>query len=85
MSGKPRNNAFIEEFDACLRHEYLNQHWFLSLAEACAKIDQRRKIDNHECSHSRLGYQTPEAFAETEQNGPEMQDQLSQNFAETVA
>ena len=83
--GKPTNNAFIEAFNARLRQECLNQHWFLSLAEACAKLEQWRKLYNHERSHSRLGYRTPEEFAEAQQTGTEKQGQLSQNFAEPVA
>ena len=67
--GKPTDNAFIEVFNARLRQECLNQHWFLSLAEACTKIEQWREMDNHERPHSRLGYRTPEEFAETQQNG----------------
>ena len=83
--GKPTDNAFIEAFHARLRQECLNQHWFLSLAEACAKLAQWRELYNHERPHSRLGYRTPEEFAEAQQNGAEKQDQLSQNFAEPVA
>ena len=83
--GKPTDNAFIEAFNARLRQECLNQHWFLSLADARAKIDQWREMYNHERSHSRLGYRTPEEFAAAQQNGAEKQGQLSQNFAEPVA
>ena len=35
--------------------------------------------------HRRLGYRTPEEFAEAQQTGAEKQGQLSQNFAEPVA
>ena len=83
--GKPTDNAFIEAFNARLRQECLNQHWFLSLDEACAKLEQWREMYNHERPHSRLGYRTPEEFAETQQNRAEMQREFSQNFAETVA
>ena len=83
--GKPTDNAFIEAFNARLRQECLNQHWFLSLAEACAKLEQWRDLYNHERPHSRLGYRTPEEFVETQQNGAEIQGPLRQNFAEPVA
>ena len=83
--GKPTDNAFIEALNAHLRQECLNQHWFLSLAEACAKLEQWRKMYNHERPHSRLGYRTPEEFAEAQQNGAEKQRPLSQHFAEPVA
>lgn len=32
--------------------------------------------------HSRLGYRTPEEFAEIQENGADMQGQFNQNFAE---
>ena len=35
--GKPTDNAFIEAFNARLRAECLNAHWFLSLADAAEK------------------------------------------------
>jgi putative transposase len=30
-AGKPTDSAFIEVFNNRFRHEYLNEHWFLSL------------------------------------------------------
>jgi putative transposase len=38
--GKPVQNAFIESFNSKLRDECLNEHAFLSLAEARAIIDE---------------------------------------------
>ena len=83
--GKPTNNAFIEAFNARVRQECLNQHWFLSLSDARIKIDQWRAMYIHERPHSRLGYRTPEEFAETHRKQEEKQAYLSQNFAETLA
>ncbi len=40
--GKPTDNAFVESFNGRLRDECLNTHWFLSLADARAKIEARR-------------------------------------------
>jgi putative transposase len=37
--GKPTDNAFVESFNGRLRDECLNSHWFLSLADARAKIE----------------------------------------------
>ncbi len=37
--GKPTDNAFIESFNGKVRQECLNQHWFLSLSDAKAKLD----------------------------------------------
>jgi putative transposase len=36
--GKPTDNAFIEAFNGRFRAEYLNAHWFLSLADAREKM-----------------------------------------------
>ena len=67
--GKPTDNAYIEAFHARLRQECLNQHWCLSLAEACAKLAQWREIYNHERPHSRLGYRTPESLLRPSRTG----------------
>jgi len=42
--GKPTDNAHIEAFNGRLRQECLNQHWFLSLDDARAKIEAWRGI-----------------------------------------
>jgi len=60
--GKPSDNAFIEAFNSRFRQECLNQHWFLSLADARTKIEAWRKEYNSERPHSALDYQTPEEF-----------------------
>ena len=83
--GKPTDNAFIEAFNARVRQECLNQHWFLSLSDARSKIDQWRAMYNHKRPHSRLGYRTLEEFAESHRKEEEKQANLSQNFAETLA
>jgi putative transposase len=40
--GKPTENAFIEAFNGRFRAEYLNAHWFLSIADARKKVDPRK-------------------------------------------
>jgi len=60
--GKPSDNAFIEAFNSRFRQECLNQHWFLSLADARIKIEAWRKEYNSERPHSALDYQTPDEF-----------------------
>ena len=40
--GKPTDNAFVESFNGRFRDECLNTHWFLSLADARAKIETWR-------------------------------------------
>ena len=37
--GKPIQNAFIESFNGRLRHECLNQHYFVTLGEAKKTIE----------------------------------------------
>jgi putative transposase len=61
--GKPVENAYIESFNRKFRDECLNEHWFLSLAEAREKIEAWRRDYNQVRPHSTLGYQTPEEFA----------------------
>ena len=79
--GKPTDNAFIESFNARVRQECLNQHWFLSLDDARVKIDRWREMYNHERPHSQLGYKTPVEFAEAHRKQEEEQTNLNQNFA----
>jgi len=57
--GEPTDNAYIESFNGRVRQECLNQHWFLSLADAQEQIDQRRLDYNENRPHSSLGNQTP--------------------------
>ncbi len=61
--GKPTDNAFIEAFNARLRAECLNASWFLSPADARARIEEWRRHYNEERPHSALGNLTPRAFA----------------------
>lgn len=61
--GKPIQNAYIESFNARLRDECLNQHWFISLEEARAVIEDWREDYNRERPHSSLDNQTPEEFS----------------------
>lgn len=62
--GKPIQNAFIESFNARLRDECLNQHWFVSLEEAREVIEDWREDYNRNRPHSSLDNQTPEEFAQ---------------------
>ncbi len=60
--GKPVQNAWIESFNGRLRDECLNEHWFLSLADARRIIEAWRIDYNRSRPHSSLGYHTPEEF-----------------------
>jgi putative transposase len=62
--GKPVQNAFIESFNSRLRDECLNEHVFLSLAEARLTIEAWRYDYNHSRPHSSLGALTPSEFAQ---------------------
>ena len=53
--GKPTDNAFIEAFNSKLRSECLNAHWFLSLEDACEKLEGWRRHYNEERPHSTIG------------------------------
>ncbi|MGV2496020.1 IS3 family transposase [Pelagerythrobacter aerophilus] len=53
--GKPTDNAFIEAFNSKLRSECLNAHWFLSLQDACEKLEAWRRHYNEERPHSAIG------------------------------
>ncbi len=61
--GKPTDKAYIESFNGRVRQECLNQHWFLSLADAQEQVDQWRLDYNENRPHSSLGNQTPVEFA----------------------
>ncbi len=59
--GKPMQNAFIESFNGTFRDDFLNQHWFGSLAEARLLIEHWRSHDyNHLRPHSSLGRIPPD-------------------------
>jgi putative transposase len=61
--GKPVQNAFVESFNSKLRDECLNEHVFLTLAEARETIEDWRYDYNHLRPHSSLGALTPIEFA----------------------
>jgi putative transposase len=61
--GKPTDNAFIESFNARLRMECLNEHWFLSVEDAQQKLDHWRRDYNEQRPHSSLGNVPPAVFA----------------------
>ncbi len=61
--GKPTDNAYIESFNARLRLECLNEHWFLSLDDATEKVEDWRSDYNKTMPHSSLGNIPPEQYA----------------------
>ncbi len=60
--GKPVQNAFIESFNGKFRDECLNEHWFMSLAEAQETIEAWRRDYNEVRPHSSLRNLTPQEF-----------------------
>jgi len=61
--GKPIENAYVESFNGKFRDECLNEHWFVSLADAKAAIEAWRIDYNTVRPHSSLADRTPEQFA----------------------
>jgi putative transposase len=60
--GSPWQNAYGESFNGRLRDECLNLEWFRNVVEAKVVIETWRRHYNEDRPHSRLGYQTPQAF-----------------------
>lgn len=61
--GRPVENAFIESFNARMRDECLNQHYFVSLEDARKTIEAWRLDYNLERPHSSLGNLSPGNYA----------------------
>jgi len=61
--GKPIENAYVESFNGKFRDECLNEHWFVSLADAKAVIEAWRVDYNTVRPHSSLAGRTPDQFA----------------------
>jgi len=61
--GKPIENAYVESFNGKFRDECLNEHWFVSLAEAQQIIEAWRIDYNTVRPHRSLGQLTPAAYA----------------------
>ena len=63
--GKPNQNAFVESFNGRVRDECLNQHWFLSLAEARRTVAAYQLLYYTGRRHGALGTMTPSEYADT--------------------
>ena len=61
--GKPNQNAYVESFNGRLRDECLNEHWFVTLAQARSIIETWRHEYNHERPKRVLGGLTPVEYA----------------------
>jgi putative transposase len=61
--GKPTQNAFAESFNGRLRYEFLNTHFFPSLAAAKELLCEWKHKYNNLRGHSALGGLLPSQFA----------------------
>lgn len=61
--GRPVENAYVESFNGKFRDECLNEHWFITMAQARRIIETWRQEYNEERPHSSLGDLTPARFA----------------------
>lgn len=57
--GKPQQNAYVECFNRTVRHEWLDQHLFESIAHAQETATQWLWYYNHERTNMALGGMTP--------------------------
>lgn len=83
--GKPTDNAFIESFNSRFRQECLNEHWFLSLADAQEKVESWRRDYNGNRPHSSLGNKTPEEFARGQRKIESSETQGSSDAHQLIA
>ena len=68
--GQPIQNAHVESFNGKVRDEFLNEHWFTSIAEAQV-LSRAFRIDfNTVRPHSSLKYLTPEEFVTSLASSP---------------
>jgi putative transposase len=67
--GRPIENAYVESFNGKCRDECLNEHWFVSMADAQITIEAWRVDYNTVRPHSALGGATPAQFATTSRGG----------------
>jgi putative transposase len=63
--GRPMQNGHVESFHGRLRDECLNTNWFANLWDARRKIGAWQQHYNTRRPHSKLGYRTPEQFAQS--------------------
>jgi putative transposase len=61
--GRPARSGYIESFNGKFRDEWLNEHWFSTLAEARVIVAAWRRDYNEAKPHSALACQTPSQFA----------------------
>lgn len=65
--GKPTQNANIESLNARIRDEFLNEHAFVTLADARREAALWLIHYNHVRPHGSLGFMTPNEFASAQE------------------
>ena len=71
--GKPTDNAFAEAFAARFRAECPNEHWFMDLDDARAKVESWRADYNEVRLHSAIGNPAPLSQNQSAPSGPSAQ------------
>ena len=61
--GKPIENAYVESFNGKFRDECLNEHWFVSLADAKARDRSVARRLQHRPAAQLARRATPDQFA----------------------
>jgi putative transposase len=69
--GKPADNAYAESFNARVRSECLNQHWFMDLDDARRKIEAWRREYNEVRPHGAIGDGPPMSLIHPASGSPE--------------
>lgn len=65
--GKPQQNGFTESMNGKIRDEFLNEHWFTTLAEAQRLAAEWLHDYNYVRPHSSLNYLTPMQFVQRQE------------------
>ncbi|MBK9408422.1 MAG: transposase family protein [Gemmatimonadetes bacterium] len=76
--GKPIQNAHIESYNGRFRDECLDQHYFLSLADACFHIERWRRAYNDERPNEACHPLTPSEYARTFQTSHQVRRSTQQ-------
>jgi putative transposase len=82
--GKPTQNAFVESYNGKFRDACLNEHWFVSIADARRHIEGWRIHYNTIRPHSSLGNQTPAMFRQIREESGDSQRSKEQKGGSTI-
>jgi putative transposase len=78
--GRPMQNGHVESFHGRLRDECLNAHWFRTLNDVRATLENWRQEYNCERPHSGLNYKTPEEFRQILDRGKDGDEVALENI-----